>query len=257
MVEQCRRARDRGCSSAPALRPREGSSPLRLRSVSPPTGEPASAHGLHLGAALPRARGRRRRALRARGAEGGGAAVANRALRRRPLPDRCGAQLAARDALGRLPARHAPAPERRDRGLGAAAPRPRPDAADAAGAGEAGWPHVRGGDAPARRAPGLARRLVRDPLRGLLRRRALEPLAPERRARAPDRDRARLLVAGDRRPRLAAGRDRLPRRGVHRLGLPRARADVLDLGALRLLRDRASDLGSLGASRIRTTAASS
>jgi hypothetical protein len=51
-----------------------------------------------------------------------------------------------------------------------------------------------------RRAPGLARRVVCDPPRALLRLRAAARVDAQHRARTPDRDRLPLLVAGARRP---------------------------------------------------------
>ena len=141
---------------------------------------------VQLRAALPRARRRRRRALLARGAHRSAGDVARRRLRLRPLPDRGLAQLAARDDRRALPPAHAPAPERAHRGRGAAARRAGADAADA---GEGRPPRPR----PAPRVvdpPHLARRVVPDAPRPVLRLGAAHRLGAEPRARDPHRRRA-------------------------------------------------------------------
>ena len=160
------------------------------------------------------------------------------------------AELAARDDRGRLPRPLPPAAERDHLRLGAAAPDPRAHAGDARGDRRARRPPVRVPHAADRRAAGVARRLVRRPPRRRLRRRAPQPVAPQRRAPVHDRDRAALLVAGARAtsresvPTLGADRVRL--RGLRALGVPRPRAHVR-AAALRLLREPArAALGDLG-----------
>src|SRR5581483_8625406 len=96
------------------------------RRGSPPrTHEPVR---LHVRAALPRARRARRGRVLALGAPGAAGAMAGLVVRRRALPRRGAAQLAARDARGPLPAPDAPAPERADRRRRAALSAARPHA---------------------------------------------------------------------------------------------------------------------------------
>ena len=171
----------------PALRARRRRRRARLRARSasrerPPTGSASSRSSWCSRSWRPRPTCERVRRGSARGAAESRASAGCSARRR---ARRAAAQLAARDALGPLPAAHAPAPERADRRLGAAAPHPRADARRCARRlGRGRRPAVRTADAAGRRAAGLAGRLVRRPRPAVLRLGAARRLAAQHRAPA-------------------------------------------------------------------------
>jgi hypothetical protein len=101
----------------------------------------------------------------------------------------------------------------------------------------------------------LARRVVRDAHRGLLRLGAAHGLGAQHRARAAHPRRPALLVAARLRPPLTPAGARIPRRRLRRLVVPRSGAHLLEPGRSIVLRARSAS-GACRRSRTRTSAGS-
>src|SRR5581483_7110017 len=152
---------------------------------------------------------------------------------------------APREHRSALPPAHPPAPERADRGRRAAPRDARPDAADAGAArASRARPYPLALDPPR-----LARRLVPDPPRAVLRLGPAHELGTEHRARDPHRRRPALLVADRERTSHAGDGDRLSRRRLRRLVVPRPRLHLLEHPVLQLLRARAAAVGTVAGAR--------